>query len=52
MDQSQISRDNLNNLKYETSRYFMIKLRKYLKDKMNELPIRSKDKDATDLLEV
>jgi hypothetical protein len=44
-DPSEINRDNLNNGKREASRYFRNKKREYLKDKINELAINSKNKN-------
>jgi hypothetical protein len=43
-DPSEINRDNLNNVRREASRYFKNKKREYLKDKINELAMNSKDK--------
>jgi hypothetical protein len=40
----QISRDNLQNLSRETSRIFMNKKRKYMKEKSNELETINKNK--------
>lgn len=37
--------DNLNNVKYETNRYFRNKEREYMKDKMNELKANKKIKN-------
>jgi predicted NACHT family NTPase len=48
-DPSEISGDNLNNIRCEASRYFRNKNRKYLKDKINELPTHSKNKNIRDL---
>jgi hypothetical protein len=44
-----INRDNLNNVKHETSRHFRNKGRKYLKDKINELTVNSQNKNSRDL---
>jgi hypothetical protein len=41
--------DNLNNESREASRYFRNKRREYLKDKINELPTNSKNKNIRDL---
>jgi hypothetical protein len=48
-DPSEINGDNLNNVRREASRHFMYKKRKYLKDKINELAINSKNKKIKDL---
>jgi hypothetical protein len=40
-DPSEINGDNLNNIRQEASRHFGNKMRKYLKDKMNELALNS-----------
>jgi hypothetical protein len=37
-DPSEINGDNLNNIRYETSRHFSNKKREYLKDNIDELP--------------
>jgi hypothetical protein len=37
--------DNLNNVRHEASRYFRNKKREYLKDKINELAMNSKNKN-------
>jgi uncharacterized protein YaaR (DUF327 family) len=37
--------DNLNNVKCEASRHFRNKKREYLKDRINELAMNSKNKD-------
>jgi hypothetical protein len=42
---SQISGDNLQNLRSETSRIFRNKKREYLKDKINELETNNKNKN-------
>jgi hypothetical protein len=42
-DLSEINGDNLNNVRREASRYFRNKKREYLKDKINELAINSKN---------
>jgi hypothetical protein len=46
---SQISGDNLQNLRCETSRTFRNKKREYLKDKINELECNNKNKNIRDL---
>jgi hypothetical protein len=46
---NQTNRDNLQNLRRETSRTFRNKKRKYLKDKINELEINNKNKNIRDL---
>jgi hypothetical protein len=48
-DPSEINGDNLNNVRWEASRYFSIKKRGYLKDKVNELATNSKNKNNRDL---
>jgi hypothetical protein len=48
-DPSEINRDNLNNVRHEAQRYFRNKKREYLKDKINELPMNSKNKNIRDL---
>jgi hypothetical protein len=48
-DPSEISGDNLNNVRCEASRYFRNKKREYLKDKINELATNSKNKNIRDL---
>jgi hypothetical protein len=48
-DPSEINGDNLNNVGLEASRYFMNKKREYLKDKINELPTYSKNKNIRNL---
>jgi hypothetical protein len=47
-DPSEINGDNLNNVIGEASRYFRNKKKEYLKDKMKELAINSKDKNIRD----
>jgi hypothetical protein len=44
-DPSEINGDNLNTVRGEASRYFRNKKREYLKDKINELAMNSKDKN-------
>jgi hypothetical protein len=46
---SQISGDNLQNLRHETSRTFRNKRREYLKDKINVLETSNKNKNIRDL---
>jgi hypothetical protein len=46
---SQISGDNLQNLRWETSRTFRNEKREYLKDKINEPETDSRNKNVTDL---
>jgi hypothetical protein len=41
---NQINRDNLQNLRHETSRTFRNKKREYLKDKINDLETNNKNK--------
>jgi hypothetical protein len=48
-DQSAINGDNLNNVRREASRHFRNKNREYLKDKINELAMNSKNKNIRDL---
>jgi predicted nucleotide-binding protein (sugar kinase/HSP70/actin superfamily) len=44
-DPSEVNGDNLNNIRCESSRQFKNKTREYLKDKINELAINSKNKN-------
>jgi hypothetical protein len=46
---NQINRDNLQNLRHETSRIFRNKKREYLKGKINELETNNKNKNMRDL---
>jgi hypothetical protein len=46
---SQISVDNLQNLRHETNRTFGNKKREYLKGKINELETNNKNKNIRDL---
>jgi hypothetical protein len=46
---NQINRDNLQNLRHETSRTFRYKNREYLKGKINELEIKYENKNIRDL---
>jgi hypothetical protein len=48
-DPNKINRDNLNSVRWETSRHFRNKTREYLKDKINELEMNSKNKNVRDL---
>jgi hypothetical protein len=48
-NQNQINRDNLQNLRCETSRIFRNKKRDYLKGKINELETNNKNKNIRDL---
>jgi hypothetical protein len=41
----EINGDNMNNVRYEANRHFRNKKREYLKDKINELAINSKNKN-------
>jgi hypothetical protein len=48
-DPSEINGDNLNSIRRETSRLFRNKKREYLKDKIDELTMNSKNKNIRDL---
>jgi hypothetical protein len=48
-DPSEINGENLNNVRREASRHFRNKKREYLKDKLNELAMNSKNKNIRDL---
>ncbi|PNF24934.1 hypothetical protein B7P43_G09364, partial [Cryptotermes secundus] len=48
-DPSELNGDNLNNIRHETSRHFKNKKREYLKDKIDELTMNSKNKNIIDL---
>jgi hypothetical protein len=48
-DPSEINWDNLNNVRPEASRYFRNKKWEYLKDKIKELAMNSKNKNIRDL---
>jgi hypothetical protein len=48
-NQNQTNRDNLQNLRHETSRTFRNKKREYLKGKINELETNNKNKNIRDL---
>jgi hypothetical protein len=45
----EINGDNLKNVRREASRHFRIKKKDYLKDKINELAMNSKNKNIRDL---
>jgi hypothetical protein len=49
LDPSEITGANLNNVRCKASRHFRNKMREYLKDKMNELAMNSKNKNIRDL---
>jgi hypothetical protein len=44
-DPSEINGDNLNTVRHEASRHFRNKKREYLKDRINELVMNSKNKN-------
>jgi hypothetical protein len=46
---SKINSDNLNNIRNDASRHFRNKKREYLKDKINELAMNSKNNNIRDL---
>jgi hypothetical protein len=48
-DPSEINGDNLNNVRREAIRHFRNTKREYLKDKINELATKSKNKNIRDL---
>jgi hypothetical protein len=48
-DQNEITEDNLKNVGCEASKHFRNKKREYLKDKINELAMNSKNKNIRDL---
>jgi hypothetical protein len=48
-DPSEVNEDNLSNVRREASRRFRNKRRKYLKDKINEIELNSKNKNIRDL---
>jgi hypothetical protein len=48
-DPSKINGENLNNVRRTDSRYFRNKKKEYLKDKINELAMNSKNKNIRDL---
>jgi uncharacterized NAD(P)/FAD-binding protein YdhS len=47
--QSEINKDNLNNVRHEADKYFRIEKKEYLKDKINELTTNSENKSIRDL---
>jgi hypothetical protein len=47
-DPSEINTDNLNNIRCETSRHFRNRKKEYVKDKIDELATKSKNKNITD----
>jgi hypothetical protein len=48
-DPSEINGDNLNNVRCEANRHYRNRKREYLKDKINELPTNTKNKNIRDL---
>jgi hypothetical protein len=50
-DPSEINGDNLNNVRREASRSLRNKMREYLKDKINELALNSKNKTSETCIE-
>jgi hypothetical protein len=48
-DPGEINGDNLNNVRHEVSRYFRNKKKEYLKDKINEPAMNSKNKNIRDI---
>jgi hypothetical protein len=48
-DPNEVNEDSLSNVRQEDSRHFRNKKREYLKDKINELGLNSKDKNIRDL---
>jgi hypothetical protein len=48
-DPNEINEDNLNNVRCETSRHFRKEKKEYLKDKVNELAMNSRNKNIRDL---
>jgi hypothetical protein len=48
-DPNEINGDNLNNVRREASRHFRNKKKEYLKDKLNELSMNSKNRNIRDL---
>jgi uncharacterized protein YaaR (DUF327 family) len=48
-DPNEINGNNLNNVRQEANRYFMNKMREYLKDKINEPATTSKSKNIRNL---
>jgi hypothetical protein len=49
LDAGKINGDNMNNTRHKASRYIRNKKREYLKDKINELAVISKNKNIIDL---
>jgi uncharacterized NAD(P)/FAD-binding protein YdhS len=47
--QSEINVDNLKNVRHEASRHFRNKKREYLKDKINELGTKSRNRNIRDM---
>jgi hypothetical protein len=48
-DPSEINGNNLNNVRHEASMYFRNKKRDYLKDRINELAMKSENKNIRNL---
>jgi hypothetical protein len=48
-DPSEVNEDNLRNVRREASRHFRNNRRKYLKDKIDEIELNSKNKNIRDL---
>jgi hypothetical protein len=48
-DPSELNEDNLSNARWEDSRHYWNKKRKFLKDKLNELESSSENKNIRDL---
>jgi hypothetical protein len=48
-DPSEVKEDNLSNVRREASRHFRNNKREYLKDKINETELNSKNKNIRDL---
>jgi hypothetical protein len=48
-DPSEVNEDNLSNVRREASRHFRNKKREYLRDKINEIELNSKNKNIRDL---
>jgi hypothetical protein len=51
LDPSEINGNNLNNIRRESSRHFRNKKRQYLKDKIDELAMNSKNKNIETCIE-
>jgi hypothetical protein len=49
MDPNEINVDNLNNVRCEASRHFKNRKKEYLKDKINTLETKSRNKNIIDL---